>query len=114
MHQQDVPKSIVLQTSEGEHLGFVLLALAEDAAQGECIFIVIPAKTNLWSSPLVQSLFARKDRGESRVQVTSAAPVSLRIASVDLPDLVIELSEQGTGTWRELPPGAFPGLALVR
>ena len=108
-----VPKCVVLQTSEGEHLGFVLLSISDGATQGECVFMVLPPNTAVWSTPLVQSLFARKDLGESGVQVTSGPPLSMHIKSAGLPDFLIELDAEGKGEWRELAPGIHRGRAAV-
>ena len=113
MQPISVPKCVVLQTTEGEHLGFVLLAIGDEARQGECVFMVLPANTSVWSTPLVQSLFARKDLGESSVEVTSGPLLSIHIKSTGLPDFLIELDAEGKGEWRELAPGTHCGHAAV-
>jgi hypothetical protein len=111
MQQNGIPKWVVLQTPEGEHLGFVLLAVRDGTTQGECIFMVLPPNTAIWDTPLVRSLFARKELGESRVEVTPGPPMSMQIVSTGLPDLIIELGADGGGAWREGSPGTHHGHA---
>ena len=113
MQPVGIPACVVLQTQEGEHLGFVLLAVKEDATRGRCIFMVLPPNTALWTTPAVQSLFTRKDLGESEVYVTTGTPMCMHVRSRGVPDLVIELDEDGRGTWRELPPGTHRGRAAA-
>ena len=113
MQQVGVPKCVELQTPEGEHLGFVLLAVGDGARRGDCVFMVLPPNTAIWGTPLVRSLFARKDLGESRVEVTPGPPVSMHITSTGLPDFVIELDPDGKGAWRERPPGTHHGRAAA-
>jgi hypothetical protein len=113
MRQNDVPECVVLQTPDGGHLGFVLLAVADGATRGECVFMVLPADTAIRDTPLVRSLFARKELGESRVEVTVGPPLIVHVTSAGLPDLVIELGADGIGGWRERPPGTHHGRAVA-
>jgi hypothetical protein len=113
MQRQLLPKMIVLQASNGEHLGFILLAVADDADRGECVFMILPPNTALFASPDVEPLFARKSLGESKVHVASFFPLHLTIASTGLPKLILEFSASGAGTWREEAPGTASGLAAI-
>lgn len=113
MERANLPKCVVLETSEGEHLGFLLLALAMGATRGECVFVILPTNARLSDLPIVRSLFARKDLGESKVEVIPGPPTRLHITSGDLPRMVVELGGQGVGTWRELSPGTSSGRAAV-
>jgi len=107
-----LPKMIVLQNKDGEHLGALLLAIPPGSEAGDCVFMILPPNTALWNAPDVAPLFARKDLGESEVQVLSVWPVHLRIQSAGLPPLVVQFTDTRAGTWAEEFPGTASGLVL--
>ncbi len=113
MKQKNPPKSIVLRTSEGDDLGFMLTAVADGASTGECIFMVLPRNPALFDSPIALALFARKDVGESRVELVPGALLTIRVISPGLPDLQVELNAAGAGSCREEMPGQASGLAVA-
>jgi hypothetical protein len=113
MPRQTLPKCVVLQTAEGEHLGFILLAVPDGASAGDCVFMIVPRNPALLNTPQSQALHARKALGESRVQIIPSPSQTIRIQSTGLPDLIVELTPSGAGTWREAPPGTASGRAAA-
>jgi hypothetical protein len=113
MRWMNVPNCIVLRTRDGDDVGFVLLAVPEGASEGQCVFMIRPRNPALLGTPLVQSLFARKDLGESEVRLSTGTFTRIRVTSKGLPDLTIELAADGSGSWREEEPGVHTGLALI-
>jgi len=113
MQQKNPPKCIVFRTTDGDDLGFMLTAVAEGASGGECVFMVLPRNPALFDSPVARALFARKDVGESKVELTRGKSLTIRVMSLNLPDLIVELDDSGTGSWRESVPGTASGLAAA-
>ena len=113
MRPMNVPSCIVLRNEAGDDVGFVLLAVPDGTSEGQCVFMVRPRKPALFDSPLVQSLLDRKELGESEVKVSSGTVTDIRVRSRGLPDLVIELANDGSGSWREDAPGTHSGLAAI-
>jgi hypothetical protein len=113
MQQKNPPKCIVLRTSDGDDLGFMLTAVADGASTGECVFMVLPRNPALFDSPVALALFARKDVGESKVELVQGASLTIRVTSPGLPDLHVELNDAGAGSWREETPGQASGLAAA-
>ena len=91
-------KSIVLRNLTGDHLGFVLCAVPEGQRTGDCVFMILPKRKELFDSPDVVELFARKDLGESRIQISDDRR-SVNIQSVAMDDMYIEFDESGNGVW---------------
>src|SRR4051812_31797235 len=112
MQQKALPKCVVLQTVDGDHLGFMLIAIADGESSGECVFMVVPRKPSLFD-PVAQALLARKAVGESKLDLSRGASLIIRVSSPDLPDLTVELDGAGTGTWREATPGSAGGRAAA-
>ena len=108
-----LPKAIVLQTSDGEHVGFVLLAIPDGSSSGECVFMITPQNPALFDAPGIQPLFQRKALGESKVDVASSNPLRLIVQSTNHPHLIIEFTDATTGTWREESPGTSSGAAVL-
>lgn len=92
---------IVLQTSEGKHLGFLLCHFDDGATIGDCVFSVIPTDPSLFDDEATQLLFARKDLGESKIEIDADPPRLIRIQSHGLPVMVISLDGNGAGKWGE-------------
>jgi hypothetical protein len=113
MQQKNPPKCVVLRTSDGDDLGFMLTAVADGASGGECVFMVLPRNPALFDSPVARALFARKDVGESKVELTRGELLTIRVISPDLPDLLVDLNDSGSGSWRESSPGTASGLAAA-
>src|SRR4051812_23114460 len=109
MQQKNPPKCIVLRTSDGDDLGFMLTSVVDGASAGECVFMLLPRNTALFGSPITRVLLAHKQVGESRVEVTRGELLSIRVMSPKLPDLVVELDDGGAGSWREAAPGKLSG-----
>jgi hypothetical protein len=109
--QQPIPKCIVLQTASGERLGFILIAIPDGASFGQCVFMVVPKDARLLRTPEAEALWARKTIGESDINVSRGALLVVHVSSANLPDLTVELKNDGTGTWSETTPGSMSGLA---
>ena len=92
-------KAIVLQNMSGDHLGLILCAIPEGQLRGDCVFSIIPKKPELFDNPEVQELFARRDLGESQIQL-AADFLSITIQSPNMDDMFIEVDESGAGYWR--------------
>ena len=107
-------KAIVLQNKSGDHLGFVLCAIPEGQLRGDCVFSIIPKKPELFDDPSVQELLARKDLGESQIQLSTDL-LSVTIQSSEMDDMFIELDESGAGHWGYVRAdgGVQMGRALV-
>jgi hypothetical protein len=91
-------KSIVLQTAKGDHLGFVLCAIPEGQLVGDCVFSIVPRRSELFDDPDVQELFARKDLGESHIQLSpDSRRVTIRSPNMD--DMYVNLDDSGVGHW---------------
>ena len=91
-------KSIVIRNSDGDHLGFVLCAVPEGHNDGDCVFMIVPQKGELFDAPDTLELFARKDLGESRVHISNNKQ-SISIRSDGMDNMYIQLDESGTGVW---------------
>ena len=113
MQQKNPPKCIVLRTPEGKDIGFMLTAVADGAPDGQCVFMVLPRNPALFDSPSARALLARKAVGESKVELTRGASLTLRVLSPNLPDLLVDLADSGAGTWWEAAPGTVNGLAAA-
>ncbi len=113
MQQKNPPKCIVLRTFEGDDLGFMLTAVADGASAGECVFMVLARNPALFASSVARALFAQKEVGESKVELTRGASLLIRVTSPNLPDLLVELDDAGAGSWRETEPGKQSGLAAA-
>ncbi len=107
-----LPRCIVLQTPASDHLGFLLL-VPGDLTHGDCIFSIIPKNPAVFDHPSAQQLFPRRDVGESRYTLDCQSGFQLRIVSAGLPDLIIELDENGKGIWRDDVPETNGGCALI-
>ena len=113
MQPKPLPNCVVLQTSDGDHLGFMLIAIADGASTGECVFMVLPQKPALFDAPVTRALYARKRVGESKLEMTGGETLQFRVKSPNLPDLMVELDGAGAGTWRESEPGKAAGIAVA-
>ncbi len=92
---------LVLQTSEGKHLGFILCHFNDGAKMGDCVFSIIPTDPSLFDDETTHLLFTRKNIGESTIQIDADPPRILRVRSPGLPVMVISLDENGLGEWGE-------------
>lgn len=90
---------LVLQTSEGKHLGFILCHFNDGAKMGDCVFSIIPTDPSLFDDETTHLLFTRKNIGESTIQIDADPPRILRVRSPGLPVMVISLDENGLGEW---------------
>ncbi|WP_281213491.1 hypothetical protein [Shewanella insulae] len=60
----EVTKAIVLQTTEEEHIGFTLFHPDFETNSGDCVFVVVPKKAELFDSEEVLILLNIKEAGE--------------------------------------------------
>jgi len=57
-------KCLVLQTAQGEHMGFTLFNRSLSEPNGDCVFMVVPQKTEILKLPEVDVLYSLKEKGE--------------------------------------------------
>ena len=89
-------KSVVLQNSDGSHRGFMLCNPDLGQPCGDCVFIAVPTKAELFDTPAAELLFQRRDAGENAWHVVSREPLSVVVRTPGLPaDLFIELGRPG-------------------
>jgi hypothetical protein len=105
--------SFSLQTPDGRPIGYVHRGIGTSV----CSLLIHPFDSTLLSDPIVQSLFARKAVGESKIQVTAGPHTLVHVETHGLPALVITLNVDGVGQWgeetadgvRHLGTASFPG-----
>jgi hypothetical protein len=118
-------KCVVLQNSDGGHLGFMLCSPDLGQPAGDCVFVAVPGQAELFDTPAAKLLLLRREAGESSWQVVGREPLSAVVRTPGLPaELFIDLGGSGHGQWgvvsgsdRQvvgralLPPSAEPGAA---
>ncbi len=74
-------KVLILQTTAGNHLGFIMLAPDQTEASGDCIFMLLPKDKALWDTEEFSWLCRRdqKEAGEHRFALCSDG--SMRISA---------------------------------
>jgi hypothetical protein len=93
-------KCIVLQDTDGAHLGFMLCSHDLSEESGDCVFMPFPGQANLFDSPGANLISQRRDAGESNWQVSERDPFSVVVRTPGLePDMFIEFSGSGPGHW---------------
>ncbi len=93
-------KCVVLQNAEGSHLGFMLCSPDLEQQSGDCVFMAMPTRAELFGSPASELLFRRREAGESGWRVVGREPLSIAIRTPGLPDeFFIELDQSGNGQW---------------
>ena len=119
---------VVLQNADGEHLGFMLCSPDLRQPSGDCVFMVVPRKAELFDAPAAELLFQRKQAGESSWQVVCSQPLSVVVRTPGVAaELFIEFCGGGPGQWgigtgqgrqvvgrAVLPPNAEPSAAADR
>src|SRR5262245_27013789 len=92
--------SVVIQNADGEYLGFILCSQGLDQPSGDCIFMPLPARPELFRSPAAEHLFARREAGESSWRVAHRDPLSVVVRTPGLAsELFIEVDNAGGGQW---------------
>src|SRR5262245_45696391 len=100
-------RSVVLQTADGAHLGFMLCSADLDQASGDCVFVAVPMQAELLDTPAAGLLLARREAGESSWRVVGLDPLSVVVRTPGLDaELFIEPGGSSPGHW-----GVFSGSA---
>jgi hypothetical protein len=60
----EAAKAIVLQNSDKEHIGFTLFHPDFETVSGDCVFVIVPQKSELYHSEEVSLLLDIKEAGE--------------------------------------------------
>jgi hypothetical protein len=121
-------KCVVLQNADGAHLGFMLCSPDLGRPSGDCVFVAVPTRAELFETPAAELLFRRREAGESAWRAVGREPRTVVVRTPGLPDeMFIELDGSGTGEWGVgsgpdrhvvgralLPPTAEPGAAPDR
>lgn len=94
-------KSVVLQTASGEHLGFMLCAIAEGEVAGTCVFIALPKRPELFESEPFQRIVRWRDAGESQVVIEQPSPLRLRVQSPNVEGELLIEGERDSLTWTD-------------
>ena len=97
--------ALAIQNLDRERLGFILFHFDPEAAgdgyfEGDAVFQILPAKAELFESPLVRSLYRYhfRESGEHRVRLTKCAGAhSYQILPESESPLTIELNASGEG-----------------
>jgi hypothetical protein len=98
---------IPLQNLEQEHIGFLLLAgfpadfaSAVDHWEGDCVFVALPTKPELFDDPAFRVLADHKDAGEHRVVVNNdGSTISALATAATGAQLFVRLPASAPGTW---------------
>ena len=64
MNEQTESKVIVLQTEQGEHVGFTLINPDLGQTTGDCVFMIVPKNPELFKTREVDALLSFKENGE--------------------------------------------------
>jgi hypothetical protein len=100
----DTSSAIVVNTLEGELMGFILTRFPvvpshDGTYEGTCVFLIMPQDAALLDIPLCDRLYSYKDYGEHRVSLTiTSGKREYTVFGSDLPVLRISADEQGQGT----------------
>jgi len=93
-------KCVVLQDSDGSHLGFMLCSPDLGHSSGDCVFMAVPTLPESFDSPAADLLFQRRDAGESAWEVIGREPLSVVVRSPGLAtELFVELGGSEGGRW---------------
>jgi hypothetical protein len=65
----------------------------------------VPTKAELLKDATALLLFSWKKLGESKIEILTTNPYSLRVTSKRMNDLFIDLDASGVGHWGELRKG---------
>ncbi len=91
---------IVLQDSEGAHLGFILCSPDLKAESGDCLFMAFPGQPFSFATPESAALARRREVGESAWQVNRRDPLTVVVHTPGLPDeMFIEFEHSDSGRW---------------
>lgn len=93
-------KCVVLQNSEGAHLGFMLCSPDLGQPSGDCVFMPVPGQAELFDTPAAELLFRRREAGESSWQVIGREPLSVMVRTPGTTaELFVEFIGSGPGHW---------------
>ena len=107
-------KTVILQSLDGAHLGFLLCAIPPADLEGDCVFVIVPDQAEMLEDAEVRHLLKRKEVGESEIEL-SADRHSAVIRTHGLEEMFVELGPDGTGQWGYIrePKRAVIGLAAT-
>ena len=83
---------IVLQTNQGEHLGFCLVHPSIDMPHGDCIFSIVPQNSALFESNEAKFLLGLREKGEHQWRWMGEKALTIQFQGRD----VLQLREDGT------------------
>jgi hypothetical protein len=64
MNEKEESGVIVIQTAQGDHVGFTLTNPDLGNPNGDCVFVIAPKKAELFETPEVDALLSFKENGE--------------------------------------------------
>ncbi|MDP5142195.1 hypothetical protein ORJ00_05550 [Rheinheimera baltica] len=96
-------KAIVLQNSDEQHIGFTLFHPDFGAGKGDCVFVIVPKKADLFESKEVSILLDIKEAGEHQ-WVRSEGEVIVSFNGVQI------LQYRADGTLVHIPSAAELGV----
>ncbi len=93
-------KGVALQNAVGAHLGFMLCSVDLGEPSGECVFIAVPVRADLFDTPEAEVLFQRREAGESAWLVSGRDPLLVVVRTPGLPtEMFLEFDGPGPGRW---------------
>ena len=71
MNDLEESKVLVLQTAQGDHIGFTLINPNLGKANGDCVFMIVPKKPELFETPEVDALLSPGNNNSKNSKKTS-------------------------------------------
>lgn len=92
------PKALSLWSDEGDHAGFMLMAIPPGQGGGDCVFMLSPVSTEGIDSPLGMVVSELKALGEHPFEIEqNDTGFRLTVRPEGLPELVFTLDEEFSG-----------------
>jgi hypothetical protein len=111
----ELPRVVVLNSSTGDHLGFLLLRRDDDGPAGQCVFQLLPAKSDVFESPLFQNMeaFGFRAAGEMPFQATRDTDLCITVSPGGKPHFEIRIPSSGKGSFRAIGSTDVHGVAFA-
>jgi len=107
-------RCVVLQYSDGAHLGFMLLSADLTEPSGTCVFMAMPGQAAQLDSAEAEELMWRREAGESVWNAAGHEPRCLVVRTPGLAtDLFIELGSPGRWGTGSGPDRKVLGLVVL-
>ena len=94
----EIPKSLNLWSSNGDHAGFMLIASESNSTTGECVFMLTPVSAKGIDSSLGIVVSELKSAGEHKLRILEKDKgCTITIYPEGFPEVVMEFNEKFEG-----------------